>query len=141
MKKLLPKLVILVVSTLVVLIGAEAVLRVVYDGKFVANRRVLGAWQTVAIVPSIEAFIPGKRRRVGRNHIQRRVFAAGGTTDSPAWIWSGDRLLDLSGYQALKMAVREVGGVEHLFVEVGGFRAKNPERWKPQWYVMKREGK
>ena len=57
------------------------------------------------------------------------------------WIWSGDTLMDLSGYEALKMELRKISGEEYLFVEVGGFRTKNPAGWQSPWYVLQRRTK
>ncbi|MGB2820063.1 MAG: hypothetical protein WBF17_03720, partial [Phycisphaerae bacterium] len=55
------------------------------------------------------------------------------------WIWSGDTLMDLERNQALKMTVKTVGGSDYLFIEAGGFSARNPKGWQPPLYVMKRQ--
>ena len=110
----------------------------VYDGKFVANPRLLGEWRTIAMVPSIDEFTPGKRKRLRRAKITKRMFRGDGKTDSVTWIWSGDTLMDLSSYQALKMKLRKIDGEDHLFIEVGGFKTKNPVDWQTLWYVLKR---
>jgi hypothetical protein len=54
------------------------------------------------------------------------------------WIWSGDILMDLGRYQALKMTVKEIDRSDYLFIEAGGFSTRNLVGWKPPWYVMKR---
>jgi hypothetical protein len=110
----------------------------VYDGKFVANPKLLGEWRTIAMVPSIDGFTPGKRKRLRRAKISKRTFKNAGKTDSVTWIWTGDTLMDLSSYQALKMKLRKIDGEDHLFVEVGGFKTKNPVDWQTKWYVLKR---
>ncbi len=112
-----------------------------FDGKFVANPKLLGEWTTIGQVPSIEEFTPGNKKKLRRARIGRRIFKDGGRTDSVTWIWSGDTLVDLSGYQALKMKVEEIGGEDYLFIEAGGFSAKNPVGWQSPWHVMKRQAK
>jgi hypothetical protein len=67
------------------------------------------------------------------------TFRDGGKTDHAAWAWSGDRLMDLTRYQALQMTVKIVDGVAYLFVEAGGFSNRNKTDWKSPWYVMKRQ--
>jgi|688.fasta_scaffold212492_3 hypothetical protein len=49
--------------------------------------------------------------------------------------WSGDTLLDLARLEALKMTVKD----DYLFIEAGGFSAKNPLGWKSPLVVMKRK--
>jgi len=105
----------------------------------VANPAVLGAWTTVAMVPSIESFDPAKP--AGANHapFKALTFNPDGTTDVPLRLWTGDTLLDLGSevhrpLAALKMTVKG----DHLFVEAGGFAANNPVGWKSPLIVMKR---
>jgi hypothetical protein len=69
------------------------------------------------------------------------TFKDNGMTDNALWIWSGEALMDLERYQALKMTVKAIDGSDYLFVEAGGFRKENPVGWKPPLYVMKRSGK
>jgi hypothetical protein len=44
-------------------------------------------------------------------------------------------LLDLARLEALKMTVKD----DYLFIEAGGFSAKNPLGWKSPLVVMKRK--
>ena len=67
------------------------------------------------------------------------TFEDGGRTGVPFWIWSGDRLMDLTRYQALKMKLKAIGAEDYLFIEAGGFSTRNKPGWKPSWYVMKRQ--
>ena len=57
------------------------------------------------------------------------------------WLWSGDILMDLDRYQALKMRLENVDDEDYLFVEAGGFKTGNKPDWKTPFYVMKRRGK
>ena len=61
-----------------------------------------------------------------------------GQTDNPVRLWSGDTLMDLERFQALKMITKTTAGAEYLFVEAGGFSDKNPVGWKTTLIVMKR---
>ena len=112
----------------------------VFDGNFIANPELLGEWTTIGQVPSIDEFTPGKKK-IRRARFGRRIFKDGGRTDSVTWIWSGDTLMDLSGYEALKMQLRKISGEEYLFIEVGGFGTKNPAGWQSPWYVLMRRTK
>ena len=58
--------------------------------------------------------------------------------DKTLWIWSGDILMDLGRYQALKTTVKEINRSDYLFIEAGGCSTRNLVGWKPPWYVMKR---
>ena len=109
-----------------------------YDGKFVANPKVLGAWTPVAAVASIAAFDPAKPANPAGVPFKEITFKDGGLTADPLWIWSGDTLMDLDRYQALKMTPRSLGGTDYLFIEAGGFSAANPAGWKSPLWVMKR---
>jgi hypothetical protein len=108
-----------------------------YDGKFVANAAVLGDWTTVAVVPAMEDFTPTKRADFKGAPFKQISFKDGGTTDSSAFIWSGNTLMDLNRYQALQMTVRG----DYLFIEAGGFSEKNPVGWKSPLIVLKRKDK
>ncbi len=108
-----------------------------FDGKFVANPALLGAWTTVAVVPEVDAFDPAKPVNAGRAPFKKLTFEAGGLTDAVTLLWSGDTLLDLGRSQALGMTVKG----DHLFIEAGGFSEKNPIGWKSPWIVLKRAAK
>ena len=112
-----------------------------YDGRYVANPDVLGAWTTIDQVKSIGEFTLEKKMRPGRALFTEMTFKDGGMTDKTLWIWSGDVLMDLNRYQALKMTVKTVDGSDYLFIEAGGFRTRNKPGWKPELFVMKRQTK
>ena len=109
-----------------------------YDGKFVANPKVLGNWTTVAVAPAIEVFDPAKPADANRAPFKAITFKDGGLTDSGARIWSGDTLMDLDGFQALKLSPKTIGGSEYLFIEAGGFSENNPVGWNSPLIVMKK---
>ena len=110
-----------------------------YDGKFIANPKLSGAWTTVAVVPAIDAFDPSKPADANKAPFGALTLKENGLTDKAVRIWSGDTLLDLDGYQALKMTLKTLGGGDYLFVEAGGFNDKKPAGWKTPLIVMKRE--
>lgn len=108
-----------------------------WDGKFVANPSVVGAWKTVAVVPTIESFDPAKPVFAARAPFTEITFKEGGMTSNPRWLWAGDTFFYLESYgQALKMTVKG----DNLFMESGGFSDKNPVGWKSALVVMKRVG-
>jgi hypothetical protein len=110
-----------------------------YNGKFKANKNLLGSWSTIAVVPSSEAFDPANPLDPSRAPFKEITFKDNGLTDSGTVIWSGDILMDLSRYEALKMTPKTLSGSDYLFVEVGGFSDKNPKGWKSPLCVMKKK--
>ncbi|NQT36116.1 MAG: hypothetical protein HQ581_01425 [Planctomycetes bacterium] len=112
-----------------------------YDGKFVANPKVLGTWNIVDVVKTINEFTPGKETSTRGAQFNKMTFVDKGRTDRMMWLWSGDTLMDLTRYQALKMVEKTIGGDDYLFIESGGFSTRNPVGWRSSWYVMKRQTK
>ncbi len=109
-----------------------------WDGKFAANPRVLGQWQLVGQVAKIADFDPEKKTNARNVPFSTITLRDGGGTTDPTWVWSGDVVMDLKRYQALKMDVRKVGEADYLFVESGGFSTRNKPDWKSPWYVLAR---
>lgn len=109
-----------------------------YDGKFVANPKVLGDWTTIDVVSTIDEFTSDKKMDARRASIKEMTFKDKGMTASGTWIWSSDTLMDLERYQALKMILKTLDGSDYLFIEAGGFSTRNPVGWQPSLYVMKR---
>ena len=112
-----------------------------YDGKFVANAWVLGSWTTIDQVKTVDEFTPADKKKPGRFQITKMTFKDKGMTGQGLWIWSGDALMDLNRYQALKMTVKAIDGNDYLFIEAGGFSTRNRKGWRPSLYVMKRKTK
>jgi len=100
------------------------------------NPAVVGSWKVVAVVPEIEGFNPAKKGGFPRPIFAQIALTDIGRTSDPRWIWSGDRLMDLTTYQALRMQVKAVAGAPHLFVESGGFSNRQKPGWKSPWLVL-----
>ncbi|MGB2822317.1 MAG: DUF6288 domain-containing protein, partial [Phycisphaerae bacterium] len=56
-----------------------------YDGKFVANPRVLGSWKIIDQVKAMDEFNPAKRMKPGRAHITEITFKDKGKTNEMLW--------------------------------------------------------
>jgi hypothetical protein len=112
-----------------------------YDERFVPNAKVLGAWTTVDLVQTIDEFTPDKKMDARRARIKQITLKDKGLTDSDTLIWSGDTLMNLERYEALKMTLKTLGGSDYLFIEAGGFSTKNPKGWRTPWCAMKRQTK
>jgi hypothetical protein len=112
-----------------------------YDGKFIANPTAIGTWKTVGLVKSVDEFVPGKNTDAGRSPFKQVTIKNDGLTDSSTLIWSGDTLMDLEHYQALKITLKAIDGADYLFIESGGFGPKNPVGWQSPLMVLKRTGK
>ena len=110
-----------------------------WDGKVVPNEEILGSWQTVSLVSKLEDFNPEKPRDANRSRIKQLTFNEDGTTDDSIKIWSGDTLMDLEKYQALKMKIVTIEGVEYLIVEEGEFSTRHKSDWKSKWIILKRK--
>ncbi len=109
-----------------------------YDGKFVTNPKVVGGWRTMGVVKTIEEFTTEKRMNPRGARFASIEFKPNGETDNAMRLWSGDTLMDLNRYEALQMKVKEIGGEDYLFIEAGGFGARNAVSWQSPWYVMKK---
>ena len=113
-----------------------------YDGNFEANPRIAGRWQLIAEVPEIEQFDPDKKNRAPNRPLFSMItFNQDGTSSMVTLVWSGDTLMDLNRYQALKMTPKTLNGSEYLFVESGGFSTRNKPDWKSKLYVLKQVSK
>ncbi len=69
------------------------------------------------------------------------TFHNRGATHAPDMIWSGDVLVDLQRYQALKVTPKTINGTEFLFIEAVGFNSKNPVGCKLPLIAMKRSAR
>jgi hypothetical protein len=110
-----------------------------YDGQFVANPAIPGTWMLVDVVGAVEDFQPaGKKVNAGRAPFQKLILTSDGGSDTPRFLWSGTTLMDIESRAALQMTPRTIDGVDYLFVESGGFNAKNPAGWKSTLTVLKK---
>ena len=111
-----------------------------WNGKFIANKAVIGSWVQLGQVKAIEDFKPGARiSSKGKSPLQALTFKDTGRTDDMLMIWSGNTLLNLHKNEALKMTVKQIEGIDYLFIESGGFSSKAGSAWKSPLYVMKRK--
>ncbi len=109
-----------------------------WNGRFVNNPQVRGTWKAVAQVADVADFDPSKKTRANRPPFSKLTFKDGGRTDNPVWTWSGNTLMDLTRFQALRMEARNLDGKDYLFVEIGGFGTRNKPGWKSQLLVLAR---
>ena len=107
-----------------------------WDGKFTPNPAITGSWKLVGQVPEISDFDPAKKSPAIKPVLSSITFNNDGSTKDPAWLWSGDMLMDLTRNQVLKMVTKEIDGKNHLFIESGGFGPKNPPGWKSTFLVF-----
>jgi hypothetical protein len=110
-----------------------------WDGRFKANPKVMGKWKAITQVAEIAEFDPAKKVARPRNApFSTITFKDGGATTDPMWVWSGDTLMNLNRYEALKITPKSIDGSKYLFIEAGGFGTRNKPGWKTQLIVMKR---
>ena len=108
-----------------------------WNGNFIANRKIKGTWKMVAEIEQISDFNPeDKTQKARRPAFTTITFKDDGETDSPTRVWSGDTLMDLDKYQALKLRNQSIGGTQYLFLEAGGFSNRHKTDWQSKWYVL-----
>ncbi|MGB1125279.1 MAG: hypothetical protein ACPG4Q_08735, partial [Phycisphaeraceae bacterium] len=90
-------------------------------------------------VASIEDFKPDPKLRLRRGNLPNLTFQDGGKTDVTTLLWTGDTLMSLEKYEALKMMPKSIDGKQYLFIEVGGFSPRHQPGWKTAWNVMERQ--
>lgn len=113
-----------------------------WDGVFVPNPAVVGSWQVVGQVASVDAFAAGTNPApVRAPRFGSMTFAPDGGTADPLWIWSAGILMDLDQFQALRIEPRQVDGKDYLLIEAGGFDTKHGPDWTPPWLVLERKPK
>ena len=111
-----------------------------WDGKFVGNADLICDWTIITEVAAIDDFDPDAKHPKARNPpFSTMSLENGGTTGDPTWLWSGDTLMDLNKYQALKMKPKSYGDADYLFVEAGGFSTRNKPDWKTKWFVFQKK--
>ena len=112
-----------------------------WDGKFVANQSFIGSWQLITEVAEVAEFDRTQKKYArARNPLFSNItLNEGGATADPTWVWSGDHLMDLNKFQALRMLTQKYDDAEYLFVEAGGFSTRNKPDWKSKWLVLKRK--
>jgi len=114
----------------------------IYDGDFTSNKSVLGDWEPIGQVAKVDEFEPGSDlSAAGKSPLSNLSLNSDGKTGNPLVMWSGDTLVDLEKYQALKMVPDKIDGQDYLFVESGGFDNRKPADWTSPWTVFKRKGK
>jgi len=110
-----------------------------WDGKFEANPKLVGNWKTVALVSNLDEFNPEKPANAGRSWLKALNLKDGGSTDQATRVWSGDTLMDLDKFQALKMKLVTIQGIEYLVVEEGNFSNRHKPDWQSKVIVMVRK--
>jgi hypothetical protein len=109
-----------------------------WDGTFAPNAKVAGTWTQIGEIATVEAFVPSAKLRTNPLLPAKLTFAANGRTDDPLLYYTGDLLLHLNTNESLKMSIKAIDGADYLFIESGGFAAKNGPAWKPGFIVLKR---
>ncbi len=110
-----------------------------WDGNFFKNPKIMGqAWKVIGQVKDIKEFDPKKKYRANRPPFAQLTFLEGGKTSEPTFAWTGNTLMDLNLYQALKITPANFAGQDFLFIESGGFNTRNQPGWKSQLWVLGR---
>jgi len=110
-----------------------------WDGSFVPNTGLMGTWEIVSTVAQIKEFDPAKPTKRGKFPFESITLKNGGLTSDPLFIWSGDHLMDLDRYQAMRMQAKTIDGSDYLFIEQGGYGTRNKPGWTSPWMVLTRQ--
>ncbi len=116
----------------------NSAVKFLYSGKFVKHPAFLGRWRTLGIVKSIDEFTPNRRLNARGAKLTSLHLREEGKTDHATLLWSGDTLMDLNRFEALKMKLKTIDNEDYLFVEAGGFSLRHPVDWQSKWLVMKK---
>ncbi|MDT8390362.1 MAG: DUF6288 domain-containing protein [Lentisphaeria bacterium] len=109
-----------------------------YDGEFRADPQATGDWVAIGQVGKVDEFdTPAAAKPLDETAALKTLsLKADGRTGDERLRWSGDTLMNLKTYEALKMRVQTIDGKAYLLVESGGFNKKRPEDWTCPWIVM-----
>ncbi|MBT3294872.1 MAG: hypothetical protein HN383_06350 [Verrucomicrobia bacterium] len=116
-----------------------------FDGTFRPNPAVHGTWVMLGQVAEVNEFVPGqelaKELPRGRPPFKEIIIKEGGRTSEDSILWSGDRMMNLSRFEALRMVFKQIDGTDYLFIEAGNFQGPTglPVGWQSPWSVMKRK--
>jgi hypothetical protein len=111
----------------------------IHRGRFTPNRLLLGKWQLVSQVGSIDSYKAGTTKKLKRPPYKSITFKDGGKTDHGDRIWTGNTLVDNGRGEALQMTIQRMGADMYLFIESGGFNATREPDWKTPYYVFKKK--
>jgi hypothetical protein len=109
-----------------------------WDGTFSPHPDISGSWKQIGSVAAIGDFKPDVPVQGNAPSLGNITFQDDGGTHDEFLIWSGDMLMDLRKNEAMKITPATIDGTAYLFIESGGFNARNGPDWKPPLHVMKR---
>lgn len=78
------------------------------------------AWK-INFCQTIDEFRLDKKMETRSANLKGIIFKDGGRTNSKTLIWSGETLMDLDLYQALKVTPTTIDGGNYLFTDHGEF--------------------
>ncbi len=106
---------------------------------FKNDKKVLGKWQTVDFVFTLEDFVPGKKYWRGDLYLQTLTFQPKGKTPmSPAITWTKGKVLHHGDKTASAYEIKKIDGKEYMFFEwkSGDYTFRGQ---KPAYYVLERK--
>lgn len=110
-----------------------------WDGSWKVNRELMGNWQVVSETNDPRTFQLPQKPNARNPFVSSLSLKDRGNTQETLLLWSGDHLLDLKRYEALKMEIHRMAEQDFLFVEAGGFRGRKNPNWKNLWLVFQRK--
>ncbi|MCK5175518.1 MAG: LamG domain-containing protein, partial [Planctomycetes bacterium] len=100
------------------------------------NKEILGPWQTVDYIRTIESFNPEKPYSWGNFLLKGLTFYEDGST-SDVWTWEESWLWHPKNKTRLSYEIRRIDGAPYLFIEWDTRSVAKREN-KPRYYVMKK---
>ncbi len=116
--------------------------RYLWDGQVTENPDAVGAWHIIDQVDNIEDFDPQNPQRPSRgwSPLLREIELTDDLrTSEPLFVWTGSKLLDVDGKQALRVEQKTVQDQPYLFVEAGGFSPDHTFGWTAPWLVFEKQ--
>ena len=98
------------------------------DLPFIDDPEIIGSWNSVDFVETIEQFEPGQKQFKDELFLKEKIFSEGGRTQSDVWIWTKGCIITHGDRTACHYLIQDMEGAAHLFYE-----------WKSGDYTMRQE--
>jgi bla regulator protein BlaR1 len=107
------------------------------DLPFVDDPEIIGKWETVDFVETVEQFDPENIQMERSLALRKMTFREGGTTSMARWTWTKGVIISLNDETASQYLIKEIEGTTYLFFEwkCGDYTLRQQKPW---FYVLKK---
>ena len=106
------------------------------DYPFINDPEVIGKWESVDFVESMDNFNPDKKSWKGELYLNNLTFDENGKIEGKNIIWTKDLVLNANDKTASKYTIKEINGSKYMFFEWknGDYIERGATPW---YYVLK----